>query len=132
MRFFGHGDDIVERHAEMLAIDGLLTSATSEPRALVLDGDPGIGKTVVWLAALERAREKGFHALSTRAAQPEPALAYTALADLRGEVDESVSTCLPAPQRRAIESVPLRTEKDSGHFDILLPSSLAELVQKSS
>ncbi len=49
---------------------------------MLIEGEPGIGKTTLWLAAVESARDKGFQVLSARAAAAESVLAYTALADL--------------------------------------------------
>jgi predicted ATP-dependent serine protease len=62
---------------ESRAVDEFLASVQSEPSALVIEGEAGIGKTTVWLAALERAQDAGFQVLSTRAVQTESVLAYT-------------------------------------------------------
>jgi hypothetical protein len=43
---------------------------------LLVEGEPGIGKTTLWLAAAQQAREQGFHVLSARAAAAESVLAY--------------------------------------------------------
>ena len=61
------GVDVESRPAEGRMIAGFLASATSEPSALLIEGEPGIGKTTLWLAALEQARDKGFRVLSARA-----------------------------------------------------------------
>jgi predicted ATP-dependent serine protease len=68
---------VVSREVELQAIDEFLASVQSEPSALVVEGEAGIGKTTVWLAALERAQDAGFQVLSTRAVQTESVLAYT-------------------------------------------------------
>ena len=36
-------------------IAGFLASAAIEPSALLIEGEPGIGKTTLWLAAQEQA-----------------------------------------------------------------------------
>ena len=41
------------------------------PRALVLEGEAGIGKSTLWLRSLELARARGLRVLSTRPAEAE-------------------------------------------------------------
>jgi ATP/maltotriose-dependent transcriptional regulator MalT len=84
----------------------------SGPSALVVEGEAGIGKTTVWLSALERAQEAGFRVLSTRATSAESVLAYTSLAALLNELDDAAFVGLPAPQRLAIDRVLLRVSAD--------------------
>lgn len=50
------------------AIAAFLDAMALGPSALLIDGEPGIGKTTLWLAAVEQAQERGFHVLSTRPA----------------------------------------------------------------
>ncbi|MGB3356138.1 MAG: AAA family ATPase [Mycobacterium sp.] len=100
----------MRRPVEARAIDGFLAAATKAPAALVIEGEPGIGKTTLWLAALSQAAESGFQVLSARGAQSESILAYTGLEDLLGDVDHAVIAELPAPQRAAVENVLLRPQ----------------------
>ena len=90
------------------AVSAFLDTATSEPAALVVEGEAGIGKTTLWLAAIEQARERGFRVLSARASAAESVLAYAALGDLLGGVDDDTWAGLPAPQRLAVDRVLLR------------------------
>jgi AAA ATPase-like protein len=99
---------VVSRREESAAIESFLSSALSGPSALVLEGEAGIGKTTVWLAARERAQEVGFRVLSTRAAATESVSAYSSLANLFDEVDEDAYSDLPPPQRLALDRVLLR------------------------
>jgi DNA-binding CsgD family transcriptional regulator/TolA-binding protein len=101
-----------------LAISRLLTDAVSVPSALLVDGDPGIGKTTLWLTAVEEARERGFHVLSTRPAAAESVMGYTALADLLGSVTPASWSRLPVPQRHAVDRITLRTSVDNGRARI--------------
>ena len=78
----------------------------------MVDGEAGIGKTTVWLAALEQAQEAGFRVLSTRATSAESVLAYTSLAALLDELDDAAFAGLPQPQRLAIDRVLLRASAD--------------------
>jgi ATP/maltotriose-dependent transcriptional regulator MalT len=109
--------DVVSRHAEARAVAVFLTSAASRPSALVVEGEPGIGKTVLWSAGVEQARERGFRVLSTRPAAAESVLAYASLADLVGGIDAAASADLPSPQRRAIDRVLLRADSDGAPTD---------------
>src|SRR4051812_42129112 len=101
---------VQSRPTESRRIAGFLASAASEPSALLIEGEPGIGKTTLWLEALELARDFGFRVLSARAAAAESVLAYTALADLLDGVPASAWADLPDPQRLAVDQVLMRAE----------------------
>ena len=87
------------------------------PAGLILEGDPGIGKTTVWLDAIDVAREQGFRVLSSRPASTESVLAYASLADLLDGVDPSSWAALPAPQRQAVDRVLLRSDAGDAATD---------------
>jgi DNA-binding CsgD family transcriptional regulator len=91
---------VIGRYAELDAIDRFLRAA--EPRALVLEGGPGIGKTTLWLAALERAHRLGHRVLRARPAPVESSLSLAGLGDLFAGVDRSAREGLPEVQRRAL------------------------------
>jgi DNA-binding CsgD family transcriptional regulator len=99
---------LVSRHLESAAVEDFLASVSTEPSALVIEGEAGIGKTTMWLAALERARELGFAVLSTHAASTGSASGHSSLADLLDAVDDAAFENLPPPQRLAIDRVLLR------------------------
>ena len=90
------------------SVNAFLTSTAVGPSALLIEGEPGIGKTTLWLAAVEQAKARGFRVLSTRAAAAESVLAYTALADMLDEVDSATWTDLPGPHKLAVDQVLLR------------------------
>lgn len=96
---------MVSRDAECAAIAEFLDGASREPTILVIDGEAGIGKTTLWLAGVEQARERNFQVLATRPAQTESVMAYVSLADLLSRVDATVVNGLPDPQRRALDRV---------------------------
>lgn len=100
----------VSREAEARVITDLLASDSADPTAVVLAGEAGIGKTTLFLAALDEAAGRGFAVLSTRPAAAESVLAYASLADMLGSVDADVLGGLPAPQRNALDRVLLRTD----------------------
>ena len=82
----------------------------------MVEGEAGIGKTTLWLAGVEQARERGFRVLSAQPAAAESVQAYASLADLLS-IDPAAWAELPEPQRRAIDQVLLRTESDTPATD---------------
>jgi predicted ATP-dependent serine protease len=68
-----------------------LIAAGVQPSVLVNEGEAGIGKTTLWLAAIEQARERGFRVLSRGRGQEESMLAYAVMADLLGDVPPPTS-----------------------------------------
>ncbi|MGV0792927.1 helix-turn-helix transcriptional regulator [Mycolicibacterium sp. XJ1819] len=99
---------VVERPAEFRTVVEFLDSTARQPSGLVIDGEAGIGKTTLWLAGVEKARERGFRVFSARAAEAETALTYAAVADLLADVDQAVIAALPDVQRLAVDRVLLR------------------------
>ena len=108
---------VVSRSIEEQAVASFLTSAHSQPSGLVIEGEPGIGKTTLWLAAVQQARQRGFRVLSARVGQAESVLAYAALADLLAEADSAVMATLPELQRLALDRVLLRAVADGPATD---------------
>ena len=84
-------ETLVGRHAELATIDAFLERAGSGPQAIFLEGEAGIGKTRLWNAAVERAREHGCRVLSTRPGGSEVQLAFAGLADLLEGVAEHLA-----------------------------------------
>src|ERR1700749_4738879 len=63
---------LVGRVGETEALPRLLAETTAgRPAALVIDGEAGIGKTTLWLAAVDRARRHEMRVLTARAASAE-------------------------------------------------------------
>jgi len=99
---------LASRPRESRAVADFLLSAERQPTGLVIEGDAGIGKTTLWLAAVDRARQRGFRVLSARVGQAESVLAYAAVADLIGDIDAAELAQLPDMQRIAVDRVLLR------------------------
>ncbi|MGA7054875.1 MAG: AAA family ATPase, partial [Mycobacterium sp.] len=110
-------EQLVSRRAEDRAVSDFLDSLPHRSCALVIEGEAGIGKTTLWADAVRRAGECGYRVLSCRAAAAESVLAYTALADLLGDVDDSVWADLPAPQHQALEGALLRHLVEASGID---------------
>jgi DNA-binding CsgD family transcriptional regulator len=93
---------VVGRVTELDAIREFLESSLERPRALLLEGEAGIGKTTLLAAADEEVRRRGWHVLGCRPAAAEAQLAFAALTDAFGEVLDGDLTTLPEPQRAAL------------------------------
>jgi DNA-binding CsgD family transcriptional regulator len=101
-------DEIVGRDAELDAIESWLEDA--RPSALLIEGDAGIGKTTLWRAGLDAARQRGRRVLEASPAGSEAQLSFTALRDLLEGAFDEIADELPSPQRRALAVVLLREE----------------------
>jgi DNA-binding CsgD family transcriptional regulator len=100
---------IVGREDELAALREFLDRPEG-PRALVVSGDPGIGKTTLWEAGVAAARESGLRVLVARPSEPELQLAFVALADLFEDVGSADLTGVPQPQFRALDVALLRSD----------------------
>ena len=108
---------VVCRTGELGAIADFLTSACVRPSGLTIEGEAGIGKTTLWSAATEQARERGSCVLSARAGQAESAMGYAAVADLLSDVESSIFVRLPNLQRVAVDRVLLRSGDEGPETD---------------
>ena len=119
---------IVSREDEVALLHAFVERSEQIPGALVIDGEPGIGKSTLWLAGVEHARARGLPVLSSRPAEGERGLAYAGLSDLFEGVLDDVLPALSAPRRRALE-VALLLEDASG--DPVDRRALAVAVRES-
>ena len=101
---------IVGRDAELAAVRAFVEGTATAPAALLLEGEPGIGKSTLWLAAVEHAQAHGISVLSARPAEAEKGLAHVGLGDLLEDVLDDVVPDLSQPRRRALETALLREE----------------------
>jgi DNA-binding CsgD family transcriptional regulator len=127
---------LVGRETELAAITGFL-EAEAYACAVVIEGEPGIGKTTVWQAAVEAAASRGSRVLCGGPAVSEAKLAFSSLADLLGPALEDVLAELPPPQRRALEVALLLQDAGGGQADRRavaagLLSALRTLAARSS
>jgi DNA-binding CsgD family transcriptional regulator len=102
---------LLGRDRELEELDAFLHAALEAPRALLLEGEPGIGKTALWKVVAEAARERGFHVLTARPAEAEASLSFAALGDLLAGVADDIGA-LPDPQRRALRAALLLDEHE--------------------
>jgi predicted ATPase len=116
----------IGRDAEIAEIWAFLSATSGTPTALVITGDAGIGKTVIWRHVLHGAG----HSSRVLSYQPVPAerpLAFSALDDLFGDIAGEVLPLVPGPRRRAVETAllrdpsPERPSADASEADHLPP-----------
>jgi DNA-binding CsgD family transcriptional regulator len=110
--------EIVGRDGEVASIHGFLGRAAHGPMSLVIDGEPGIGKSTLWLVGVEHARSLGCRVLSARPAEAERGLAHVGLGDLFENVSDDVLVRLSAPRRRALEGALLRVDETLDAVDV--------------
>jgi AAA ATPase domain len=101
---------LIGRESEHRLLDKFLVRVREGPAALVLSGEPGIGKTVLWEAGVEEARRGFGRVLSHRSVAAEASFAFGGLSDLLADVLEQVAPSLAPPRRRALEVALLLAE----------------------
>src|SRR5262245_8479934 len=94
---------LLEREGEVASIAAFVEDAALDPAVLVVEGEPGIGKTELWNAGVAQARARGLRVLESRPAGAETQLSFAVLRDLLGAAFEEAASSLPDPQRRALE-----------------------------
>ena len=127
--------EIVGREAEVAALQAFFAEAAEGARAFVLEGDAGIGKSTLWLAGVDAARERGLRVLSARPAEVERGLAYAALGDLLGECAVEVLDGLSSPRRNALRAALLleggdESSADSRVLGVAVHSVLVALAER--
>jgi DNA-binding CsgD family transcriptional regulator/tetratricopeptide (TPR) repeat protein len=128
---------LVGRDAEAGAVAAFLAATAALPRALVLEGEAGIGKTTLWRAGVERARADGYRVLACAPSAAEAQLSFVAMRDLLTDAFDDVAGELPAPQRRALAITLLREEPagpppDPGAIGVSLLSALRALSSRAA
>jgi len=96
--------EIVGREQEVAALLAFFDGAGEGPASVVLEGDAGIGKSTLWRAGVEAARERSLRVLGARPAEGERGLAHAALGDLLAPCAAEVLAELSPPRRRALEA----------------------------
>jgi len=109
--------EIIARDDELAAVEAFLDRPAPGLRALILEGEPGIGKSTLWLAGVAAARDRSFRVLDSRPAEAERTLPGVVLGDLFGDVPPEVLATLPAPRRRAFQSALLLQDAPDAPVD---------------
>src|ERR1700754_17275 len=96
------GPELKGRQSECEALDGLLNAVWSgESRALVMRGEPGVGKTALLEYLVGRA--SGWRVTRAVGVQSEMELAFAGLHQLCAPMVDRAE-CLPGPQRDALRT----------------------------
>lgn len=93
---------MIGREAELASIEAFLARVEGGPAALVLAGEAGIGKTVLWDAGIGDARGTFASVLTCRGVEAEASLSFAGLSELLGDVFEDVAPSLAPPRRHAL------------------------------
>ena len=108
---------LIGRGAELAAIDDALGNAPGGPRRVVVEGEPGIGKTSVWREAIDRAAARGSLVLSRRPAQPESRLSFAGLGTCWARWRRLRTPACRPPGAARFAIALLRVEADDGALD---------------
>ncbi|MGZ5399212.1 MAG: AAA family ATPase, partial [Nocardioides sp.] len=103
---------LVARERELGDVAEFLAGEGVHPAALVLEGEPGIGKTSLWERGVALGSERGLRVLSARASETETGLPFAAVIDLLDAVTEEELSALPSPQLHALNVALYREEPD--------------------
>jgi DNA-binding CsgD family transcriptional regulator len=98
----------VGRRAEREALATFLGGLGPDPAAVLIEGEPGIGKTTLWAEGIELAQARGFRVLSCRPSGSDAELALVGLGDLLRDVPDEALATLSEPERDALEVSLLR------------------------
>ena len=124
-------DAIFGRDGELAAITRFFVDERAGPRALVLEGDAGIGKTTLWREAVRLAERRSL-VLSARASEAETRMSFTVLGDLLVPALEGPMADLPDGQRNALEAAlllgPARTRPDARAVSLAVLGVLGALA----
>jgi DNA-binding CsgD family transcriptional regulator len=102
--------DVIGREPELGLLSAFLDRSVDGPAGFVIEGEPGIGKSTLWLTAVAAARERGLLVVSSRPAEAERGLTHVGLGDLFEDALADVAPLLSTPRRRALEVALLREE----------------------
>jgi DNA-binding CsgD family transcriptional regulator len=101
---------VIGRDDELSEIAAFLEGLHDGPATLVISGEAGIGKTILWETGVEDARARFESVLTCRGVEAEASLAFAGLSELLAPVFEDVAASLLPPRRRALEIALLLVE----------------------
>ena len=95
--------ELIGRDGEVARLDALLDRVRDRGGALVIRGEPGIGKSALLERARGRASSLGARTLATVGVESESELAFAGLHQLLGPIGSRIER-LPDPQRQALDA----------------------------
>jgi hypothetical protein len=101
---------VIGRDEELGSVEAFLAGVEQGPVALVLSGEAGIGKTMLWEAGAADAERRFGRVLSHRSVEAEALLSFAGLSDLLSPVFDEVAPELAPLRRRALEVALLLVE----------------------
>ena len=108
---------VIGREEELGSIEAFLARVEDGPSALVLSGEPGIGKTILWEAGVADGERRLSRVLAHRSVEAEASLSFTGLSDLLAPVFQEVAPSLAPLRRRALEVALLLAEPGNAAHD---------------
>lgn len=99
--------EIIGRSTELEAISVFL-DPTTEASGLLLRGDAGMGKTILWRHLVAAARAGSSTVLTAQPAESETRSSFAVLGDLVAGLPDDALDMLPGPQRTALDVALLR------------------------
>jgi len=136
--------EIIGRAAELETLTswlhGGIPSRPAPPvpkTVLVIEGEPGIGKTTLWAEGVRLARLEDRNVLMCRPRPSDAGLPNVGLTDLLRSVPDEAFESLPSPQRKPLEVATLRQDAGEGDLEpravgTALTALLANLASRGS
>ena len=94
--------ELVGRSRELARLADFAAGLPDGPAALLIRGEPGIGKTILWREGVAAAEREGVRILVSRCTEAEMPVPLGAMSDLLDPVFEEIADELVEPQRRAL------------------------------
>jgi DNA-binding CsgD family transcriptional regulator len=104
----GSQEATVGRNQELASIEAFLDREPAGLTILLIEGEPGIGKSTLWREAVRGARGRSYRVLESRCDEAETGFGFAALIDILGPIAEEVAPALPEVQRKALDAALLR------------------------
>jgi AAA ATPase domain len=124
----GSAPRLIGRDRDLSQLGELVDNVGVRGGALVIRGEPGVGKTALLTAAVARAGAKGLTVRRAVGVQSEAQLAFAGLHQLLQPFLGSLKG-LPVPQRRALESALGMTEGDAPDIFLIGLATLGLLAE---
>jgi DNA-binding NarL/FixJ family response regulator/tetratricopeptide (TPR) repeat protein len=121
---------LVGREEELGRLEEFVAGVTEGPRAVVIRGEAGIGKTSLWRAGIDAAQRAGARVLLTRCAEAEMPLPLGGLSDLLETALPEIGDELAEPERRALAvAVGLEVPSEQTPGRVALPRAFLACVR---
>ena len=116
---------LVGREEELARLEALAVQLGAGPRAFLVRGEPGIGKTALWREAIKVAERSGARVLVTRCAEAEMPIPLGAVSDMLDPAYEDAADSLAQPQRHVLAAaLGLETDGRARPDRLALPRAL--------